>query len=107
MWICKVCLAEEKRNVTYKGFGHSYVSTVHAPTCLDDGYTEYVCSTCGNTYIDDRVSALGHDYVQEVIPPTTTTRGYTLYKCSRCDEEYESDYIAATPDASFIILHLH
>lgn len=106
MWICKVCLAEEKRNVTYKGFGHSYVSTVHAPTCLDDGYTEYVCSTCGNTYIDDRVSALGHDYVQEVIPPTTTTRGYTLYKCSRCDEEYESDYIAATPDASFNYLTL-
>ena len=101
MWICKVCLAEEKRNVTHKGFGHSYAGTVHPPTCLDDGYTEYVCGTCGDSYIDDNVSALGHSYDVEFIRPTTTTKGYTIGRCTRCTEEFEGDYIAATPNAYF------
>lgn len=103
LYICKICLEEKRENETYKGFGHNYEETVHSPSCLDHGYTEFVCSNCQDTYIDDRVTALGHDYVEEVVPATTTTRGYTLYSCSRCDNSYESDYIAAIPNAYYDI----
>lgn len=35
--------------------------TVTEPTCLDFGYTTYVCKDCGYTYTDNYVEPLGHD----------------------------------------------
>jgi len=40
---------------------HEYEATVTDPTCLEQGYTTYLCS-CGDTYFDNYVSALGHYY---------------------------------------------
>ena len=43
--------------------GHTLVKgTVHAPTCTEGGYTEYSCSACGFTAIDDEISELGHSF---------------------------------------------
>lgn len=38
--------------------GHSYESTVVAPTTSSQGYTQHKCSHCGNTYQDAFVDAL-------------------------------------------------
>ena len=34
---------------------HNYEGTTHIATCTEQGYTEYVCSECGDTYKDDFV----------------------------------------------------
>ena len=41
---------------------HRYVTSVVAPTCTADGYTDHTCSVCGNSYQDTVVRAFGHDY---------------------------------------------
>ena len=66
---------------------HEYLSTVTEPTCLEQGYTTYECE-CGDTYVDNYVSAKGHtEVVDAVVTPTCTTNGKTEGKhCSVCNE---------------------
>lgn len=63
-----------------------YVPTVTPPTCIEQGYTTYVCH-CGDTYVDSYVPALGHDEIpheEQVV--TCTEIGWDAYvTCSRCD----------------------
>ena len=46
---------------------HSYTATVVAPTCYDQGYTEYTC-TCSYSYRDNFVKATGHHYSSDQDP---------------------------------------
>ena len=83
---CTVC--GTTREVTIEKKPHTWVKgTVHAPTCLDDGYTEYYCSKCSARKNDDVTSALGHD-MKEVSRKEATClqAGVINYKCSRCTE---------------------
>ena len=80
--------------------GHSYVGTVTAPTCTEDGYTTYVCSTCGATYVADATAATGHSYVGTVTTAaTSTTDGVMTYTCSSCGDAY-TEAIPATGASS-------
>lgn len=65
------------------------IETVEA-TCTEQGYKQYRCRICGETYNDDYVDALGHtnNKVIETVAPTCTTDGYTLNQCDRCNAEY-------------------
>lgn len=36
---------------------------ITSPTCTEDGYTTYICSVCGETFVDDYVPAIGHNFV--------------------------------------------
>ena len=67
---------------------HTYESTVTAPTCESDGYTTYVCSTCGDTYVADEVAALGHtEQTVSGKKATCTETGLTDgVKCSTCNK---------------------
>ncbi len=71
--------------------GHNYTSTITVPTCTEQGYTTYTCSTCGDVYTDNYIPALGHNYISTVTPPTCTSMGYTSYTCSTCSDMYR-DY---------------
>ncbi len=46
---------------TDKTHAHSCTKNIVAPTCTEEGYTEYTCS-CGYSYKTDLVSATGHKY---------------------------------------------
>jgi len=70
---------------------HSYKTEVVAPSCTEGGFTSYVCSVCGDSYIGDEVDALGHDYDAEVVEPTCTEGGFTSYVCSVCGDNYIGD----------------
>ena len=64
-------------------------------TCVAGGYTEYKCSTCGETKRDE-ISATGEHHftvVKEVVAPTYTSEGYTIYKCETCDETEKRDVV--------------
>ena len=58
---------------------HDYYQQITEPTCTEQGYTTYVCSRCGEEYVDNYVSALGHNYENGV--------------CTRCGEP-DPDYVA-------------
>ncbi len=62
-------------------------------TCTDDGYTNYVCSKCGESEKRDIVDALGHNYETEVTEPTCAVEGYTTYTCSVCGHNYKDNFV--------------
>lgn len=69
-------------------YTHLWEATVVAPSCTSRGYTEYHCQRCGESKIDDVVSALGHSYeITEMIPSTCQTAGSRTMICTRegCD----------------------
>ncbi len=76
--------------------GHSYTSKVVAPTCTVNGYTTYICTTCGDTYNDAETVALGHSMGAYVVTkqPTCTDNGIETSTCSRCDKT-ETKSVAA------------
>lgn len=85
---CTVTVCGATRKVTIDKKPHTWVkSTVHAPTCLVDGYTEYYCSKCSARKNDDVTTKLGHD-MKEVSrrEATCLQAGVINYKCSRCTE---------------------
>ncbi|MBQ7345825.1 MAG: leucine-rich repeat protein, partial [Oscillospiraceae bacterium] len=59
--------------------GHSYQAVVTEVGCLTDGYTTYTCTTCGNSYRGDYVTATGHSWVDATCtqPMTCTACGKT------------------------------
>ena len=61
---------------------HSYVTTVVAPTCESQGYTERKCSECGVSHKFDYTAALGHSYTH------ADANGYRTYTCVRCGDSY-------------------
>lgn len=75
--------------------GHEWKkgSTV-APTCDDDGYTNYTCTRCGETKKDDVKPALDHKkdgnstYKEKVVAPTCVAKGYTTMTCELCKDSY-------------------
>ena len=65
---------------------HNHISSVHAATCTEAGYTAYTCR-CGDTYKVDGEAAKGHSYSSVVTAPTCTEAGYTTYTCE-CGDTY-------------------
>lgn len=67
---------------------HSYSEKVTEATCVEAGYTTYTCD-CGDTYVDNRVSATGHSWGEWVTTkePTEAATGTAERSCSECDEK--------------------
>ncbi len=110
--------ADLKANLTK----HSFVSTVTAPTCTEDGYTTYTCE-CGYSYRDDEKTKTGHSFSKEwsydendhwhkstcghdvidgkekhslkkeVTPPTYEKDGYTTFSCE-CGYSYTGETVS-------------
>lgn len=58
---------------------HDYATNIKEPTCTEGGYTEYICSACGDSYIGDEVPPLDHPNTEwnPGKEPTTSEPGYT------------------------------
>ncbi|MDR1993126.1 MAG: bacterial Ig-like domain-containing protein, partial [Nitrososphaerota archaeon] len=63
------------------------VKNVVAPSCVERGFTNYVCSVCGETMQADFVPALGHDLSTVRVDATCEVAGSVVVSCSRCDYE--------------------
>lgn len=65
---------------------HSYISSVTAPTCMEQGYTTYTCTTCGNRYVGNYVDAKGHQYGEwyEYEAVTCIGAGVNRSDCINC-----------------------
>ncbi len=66
---------------------HEFTEVVVAPTCAQQGYTEYTCVECGYVKRDHfvEVDYTAHDYydVKEV-PSTCIEKGFIKQRCSVC-----------------------
>ncbi len=66
---------------------HIYEETVIAPTCTEQGYTEYKCKDCSNTYKSDYIDALGHTPETIIVKEAAIgVAGLQQEKCSLCGE---------------------
>jgi len=78
-------------NGNYQALGHRYGETDRRePTETEDGYVEYTCARCGDTY-REILPATGHEHVYEETDrrePTETEDGYVEYTCSVCGDTY-------------------
>ena len=82
---CSSCGKTENQSIP--AIGHKYVDTVVEPTCTEKGYTNHVCTNCGDSYTDSETAAKGHDHNKfETIPPTETTAGYDKHTCTVCGD---------------------
>ena len=79
----------ENTEIPKKEHEHTYVATVVAPTCTEQGYTLHTCSSCGDTYRDAWTDALGHswDAGRVTLPATEDTDGERTFTCTRCGAE--------------------
>lgn len=107
-WQCKECdlcfaseeADEEAKDLVLPAAGHSYTETVVPPRCTEPGYTEHVCSGCGDTYTDTDTEPAGHSLVTvPEVPPTEDEDGKREHwRCSVCGELF-SDADGAQPVA--------
>ncbi len=74
---------------------HAYEKTVITPTCTAGGYSEYVCSICGDKYVDERKPANGHEFTLVTVQPTCTDKGFTTHYCTVCGYQYSDEYTDA------------
>jgi hypothetical protein len=100
---CTVCDAETNREtVVIPAKGHSYVATVTAPDCENEGYTTFTCSVCDDSYVDYYTDSVGHtlaDAVEENrVEPTCTKAGSydSVVYCTECDKEISRDKITVS-----------
>ena len=98
---CTACNAELSREtITVDKIAHDYEAVVTAPTCTEDGYTTYICSACGDSYVADEVDALGHTESEAVeenrTESTCTVAGSydSVVYCSVCGEELSRETVA-------------
>ncbi len=70
--------------------GHQYeLSETVDPTCGIEGYNEYTCTRCGDSY-RETIPALEHKWeLAETIEPTCDKDGKRIYKCKICGETKE------------------
>ena len=59
---------------------HNYIPNVTEPTCTEQGYTTYICSLCGDTYVGDYTDPLGHN--------GGVATCHSKAVCERCKVEY-------------------
>ena len=80
---CILGMAYSKTAAAEEVCTHEYVEgSVHAPTCTAEGYTEYICTLCGESYPDNYTECAKHTYSEVVIEPTCTHEGYTTHFCT-------------------------
>ena len=73
--------------LTSGGLGdHIYVKKVVYPDCTNEGYAEYTCSACGDTYKEDYTVATGHQFGtwEFTKEPTEDEAGEMRRECATC-----------------------
>lgn len=69
---CEKCGYEETRSVP--AAGHSYKSTVVEPTETEKGYTEWICTVCGDTYYSDYTDPTAPTDPDDPVKPDDPTK---------------------------------
>ena len=94
---CNEIISEE----IIPAFGHNYQETARVEAAIEvEGYVEYTCSNCGDTYVDV-IPALPkpehkHELTTNTTPATCVDNGVITTVCTDCGEIIEEVVIEAT-----------
>lgn len=80
--------------------GHSFLETVTAANCTEEGFTTYKCS-CGLEYTADVEPPLGHKLVDLMKLADCESQGSITHVCSVCEFSY-TDSVTAPLGHSFV-----
>lgn len=84
---CTICGLSEQKTVPPLGHHYELSDTVLA-TCEAQGYNEFCCTRCGDTYRADLTDALPHTPVHvRDEAPTCTSVGWEIWECKVCGKE--------------------
>ena len=98
---CSVCGEKETEEIPTLDHVHNYTEKVVAPTCTENGYTEYTCK-CGDTYKDNEGVAKHTEEVVAGKDATCTEDGLTEgKKCSVCNEVLVEQTVVSAKGHSF------
>lgn len=75
---------------------HVWVETVVEPTCYAGGYTEKVCSECGETVMENQTAKVACSYVKTTVAATCTEDGFDQFTCKWCNDSYKNVTTRAT-----------
>lgn len=83
---CDTCGETLVAQTVIDALGHDFEETVIVPTCEEGGYTNHVCSVCGDNYATDETEAIGHAWDDGVITQgaTKTSDGVKTHTCANC-----------------------
>ena len=86
LWTLNYSAAQRWVPVAGSNHSHIYSITTQEPTCTEQGFTAYTCTSCGVTYRDSYTEPLGHSWDAGVIDvaPTCTKSGVKCFTCVRC-----------------------
>ncbi len=89
---CSVCETVIAKQQEIPMLHHVYEKEIVKASCTEDGYTEYTCKYCQDTYKEDIVEALGHDYISFVTKPATDKEpGVETHQCRNCGDTYTTE----------------
>ncbi|MBQ9530681.1 MAG: family 43 glycosylhydrolase [Eubacterium sp.] len=71
-----------------KSIGHQYVKTTVLPSCTEQGYDEYFCTVCGDTFKENYTPATGHNI--EYSEKENSSK--LMISCEKCDYRKEFDF---------------
>ncbi len=97
---CTVCSKETEGHyetgVVLKK-GHDYVPAVTPPTCTENGFTTFTCSSCGDNYVGSSIAPKGHDYGEwsVITEAKCEAAGEQVHTCTVCSFEEKSAIPAA------------
>lgn len=86
--------ADDNTTVTCEN-GHKYVTKINEATCIKEGYSDDICSVCGQKTNHVVLAALGHKYEITRQEPTCTADGLEYHICKNCQDKW-ADTIKAT-----------
>ena len=90
---CKEVLVAQEE---VAALGHEYKISEHEDaTCLEEGYTTYICSNDSTHTYKEVHTAIGHSYSSVVTEPTCVDKGYTTHICANCEDSYVDTFIDA------------
>ena len=96
---CSVCGYElentEPTDPLIQEHEHDFEYKQEDPSCTEDGYSVYVCGTCGEEKDREVLPAAGHDYEVTAIDPSELEEGYIEFRCKRCDDCHQAFHIPA------------
>ena len=84
---CTICGLSEQKVIPPLGHHYELIDTV-LPTCEEQGYNEYRCTHCSDTYRTDLTDVLPHTPVHvRDETPTCTSVGWQIWECKVCGKE--------------------
>lgn len=91
--LCFIALGGRCNVVAYaQACDHQYETVTIDATCTEQGYTESICTLCGDCYQDCYTEATGHRFADIVVSPTCTEQGFTAHLCLDCGYQFTSHY---------------